>query len=219
MGRTFHPSFNTISRASVFGALLLVACVGWICWEVEQSPYITRAGVVRDQPVPFSHEHHVKGLGIDCRYCHTSVTQSAFAGIPSTKTCMTCHSQVWINAPLLEPVRSSWQNDTPIHWQRVNGLPQYVYFNHSIHIQKGVGCATCHGPVQDMPLMYQHASLQMSWCLDCHKAPEKYLRPREEVFNMEYQPPKDQLALGMELIKRYDIRPSQALIDCYTCHR
>jgi hypothetical protein len=219
MGRIFHPSFNTISRASVFGALLLLACVAWIIWEVQQSPYITRAGVVRDQPVPFSHEHHVKGLGIDCRYCHTSVTQSAFAGIPSTKTCMTCHSQVWINAPLLEPVRASWQNDAPIHWQRVNGLPQYVYFNHSIHIQKGVGCATCHGPVQNMPLMYQHASLQMSWCLDCHKAPEKYLRPREEVFNMDYQQPRDQLALGKELSKRYDVRPKQAMIDCYTCHR
>jgi hypothetical protein len=219
MGRIFHPSFNTISRASVFGAVILLGVIGWISWEIEQSPYITRAGVVRDQPVPFSHEHHVKGLGIDCRYCHTSVTESSFAGIPSTKTCMTCHSQIWTNAPLLEPVRASWQNDAPIHWARVNGLPQYVYFNHSIHIQKGVGCATCHGPVQNMPLMYQHASLQMSWCLECHKAPEKYLRPREEVFNMDYQPPADQLALGQELKKRYDIRPFQAMIDCYTCHR
>jgi hypothetical protein len=171
-------------------------------------------------------------LGIDCRYCHTSVEQSSFAGIPPTKTCMNCHSQIWTNAALLEPVRDSFRTGKSLQWTRVNQLPQYVYFNHSIHINKGVGCNTCHGPVDRMPLMYQYASLQMEWCLDCHRAPEKYLRPRDQVFNMQYQEPgpdnplvldgttyTNQLSLGNSLTKKYKLRTVADITSCSTCHR
>jgi hypothetical protein len=219
MARTFHPSFNTISRVSVFGLVLVVCCAGWIGWKVQQSPYVTSQEIIRQQPVPFSHEHHVGRLGIDCRYCHSTVTESAFAGIPPTKTCMTCHSQIWTNAAMLEPVRESWSSGRPLVWQRVNNLPDYVYFDHSIHVNKGVGCATCHGAVDQMPLMWQAAPLTMSWCMDCHREPEKYLRPRDRVFDMNYQSPEDQLALGQQLVERYQIRSPAALTDCFTCHR
>ncbi|MGA2459434.1 MAG: cytochrome c3 family protein, partial [Terriglobales bacterium] len=161
--------------------VLAAAGVFWVWVQFERSPYITYAGVRKSQPVPFSHKHHVTGLGIDCRYCHTSVEQSSFAGIPPTKTCMNCHAQIWTNAAYLEPVRESFRAGRSLQWTRVNQLPDYVYFNHSIHVNKGVGCNTCHGPVDQMPLMYQYASLQMEFCLECHRAPEKYLRPREQV--------------------------------------
>jgi hypothetical protein len=218
MAQIFHPSMNTLAKASIFGALFIVAALAWVGYEVQKSDYVTGAGIAREQPVPFSHEHHVSGLGIDCRYCHTSVEQSSFAGIPPTKTCMTCHSQIWTNAPLLEPVRQSWNTDRPIVWNRVNNLPGFVYFNHSIHVAKGVGCNTCHGPVDKMPLMYQHASLQMEWCLGCHREPEKFIRPKSEVFNMNYRAPANQEKLGRELVEQYHVRKEQ-LTDCYVCHR
>jgi hypothetical protein len=219
MARWFHPSTNAIARASLAGVIVLLISLGCMLWGIENSSYVTGRQIMLEQPVPFSHEHHVGGLGIDCRYCHTSVADSQYAGMPPTKTCMTCHSQIWTNAAMLEPVRQSWRSGVPIQWQRVNTLPGYVYFDHSIHIQKGVGCATCHGQVNQMPLMLQHASLQMSWCVNCHRSPEQYLRPREEVFSMSYQAPPDQLALGRQLCERYHVRSSQALTDCYTCHR
>jgi hypothetical protein len=209
---------NAVARATIFGAVFVVALIGYVGWQVGRSPYITQQDVVRDQPVPFSHEHHVRGLGLDCRYCHTSVESSSFAGIPATRTCMTCHSQVWTNAAILQPVRESWNTATPLHWTRVHDLPDYVYFNHSIHVAKGVGCATCHGRVDQMPMMYQAASLQMEWCLGCHRNPEKYVRPKEQVFNMAYEPPPDQERLGAELVKRYGIRKEQ-LTNCWICHR
>jgi len=216
MAQIFHPSTNTISKVSVFGALFFLACLAWVAGELYRSPYVTRAGTPVEQPVPFSHKHHVRDDGIDCRYCHTSVETSAFAGIPPTKTCMTCHTMIWPDAPMLEPVRKSFQTDRAIQWTRVNYLPQFVYFNHSIHIHKGVGCTTCHGPVGDMPLTWQNATLQMRWCVDCHRQPEQYLRPREAVFSVDWKPPFDQVAQGRKLMKEYDVKP---LIDCYTCHR
>jgi hypothetical protein len=182
--------------------------------------------------VPFSHQHHVTGLGIDCRYCHTSVETSSFAGIPPTKTCMNCHSQIWTNANLLEPVRASYKSGESLQWTRVNQLPDFVYFNHSIHINKGVGCNTCHGPVDLMPFMYQQESLQMEWCLDCHRNRNNYLRPRDQVFNMRYQPPTganpvvvdekqytDQAELGAALEKKYNVRSVKDITNCSTCHR
>jgi hypothetical protein len=182
--------------------------------------------------VPFSHQHHVAGLGIDCRYCHTSVETSSFAGIPPTKTCMNCHSQIWTNAALLEPVRESYRSGKSLVWTRVNDLPDFTYFNHSIHINKGVGCDTCHGPVDRMPLMYNQTSLQMEWCLECHRAPEKNLRPRDQVFNMRYEQPSsgkpvevdgkqytDQLSLGTDLVKKYKLRSVTDITSCSTCHR
>jgi hypothetical protein len=232
MAQIFHRSTNTISRFTIFGSLVVVAVGLWAALQLERSPYTTFAGVARPQPVPFSHAHHVGGLGIDCRYCHTSVEKSSFAGIPPTKTCMNCHSQIWTNAPMLEPVRQSFQTGQSLVWSRVNDLPDFVYFDHSIHINKGVGCDTCHGPVDRMPLMYNYASLQMEWCLDCHRAPEKYLRPRQEVFNMRYQPPDefhplefegkkyyDQQGLGRDLVKAYHLRTVQDITSCNTCHR
>jgi hypothetical protein len=218
MSQIFHPSMNHVAKGTIFGAVFIIAALGWVASAIDRSPYSTEAGIVREQPVPFSHEHHVNGLGLDCRYCHTSVDKSSFAGIPPTKTCMTCHSQLWTNAQILEPVRESWRTNKPLAWTRVNNVPDYVYFNHSIHIAKGVGCNVCHGQVDQMPLMYQAASLQMEWCLQCHRNPEKYIRPKDQVFNMKYQAPKDQLALGNKLVEQYHIQKQQ-LTDCNVCHR
>jgi hypothetical protein len=228
----FHRSTNTISRATIFGAIFVIAMLFWAAAEVQRSPYVTYAGVARPQPAPFSHQHHVGGLGIDCRYCHTSVEVSSFAGIPPTRTCMNCHAQIWTGAPMLEPVRESFSSGKSLIWNRVNDLPDFVYFNHSIHINKGVGCNTSHGPVDRMPLMYNYASLQMEWCLDCHRAPEKNLRPRDQVFNMRYEEPSsakpimvdgktytDQISLGRDLVSKYKLRTVADITSCSTCHR
>ena len=228
----FHRSTNALARGSIFGAVFIVAGLGWVLMELQRSPYVTNAGIHKSQPVPFSHQHHVTGLGIDCRYCHTSVERSSFAGVPPTKTCMNCHSQIWTNAQLLEPVRASYRTGESLQWTRVNQLPDFVYFNHSIHVTKGVGCNTCHGPVNEMPLMYQANSLQMEWCLNCHRAPEKFLRPRDQVYNMVYQQPTsalpvvfegtsftDQDSLGAALVKKYELRTVQDITSCNTCHR
>jgi hypothetical protein len=228
----FHRSANVISRVSIYGAIFTLALALWACIQFQRSPYVTYAGVARPQPAPFSHQHHVAALGIDCRYCHTSVETSSFAGIPPTKTCMNCHSQIWTAAPMLEPVRDSFRTGKSLVWNRVNDLPDFVYFDHSIHVNKGVGCNTCHGPVDRMPLMFNHASLQMEWCIECHRGPEKNLRPREQVFNMRYQQPTtdlpvvvdgksftDQLALGTYLVGKYHLRTVMDITSCSTCHR
>src|ERR1700729_619940 len=196
MPQIFHRSTNTMSRVTIFGAVFVVAALLWVAMEVQRSSYVTYAGVRKPQPVPFSHQHHVTGLGIDCRYCHTSVEESSFAGIPPTKTCMNCHSEIFSQSPYLEPVRESFRSDRSIEWTRVHDLPDFVYFNHSIHVNKGVGCTTCHGQVDRMPLMWQEKSLQMEWCLDCHRNPEMYVRPRSAVFSVDYAAPADQLELG-----------------------
>ena len=216
MAQLFHPRSNTIARASIAGAVLLLTGLAWAVTALNLSSYSTRVEIPRDQPVPFSHKHHVSGLGLDCRYCHTSVETSAFAGMPPTETCITCHSQIWSDSPMLEPVRASWRNNESIHWTRVHDLPGFVYFNHSIHVNKGIGCQTCHGRVDLMPLMWKVNSLHMGWCLDCHRAPEKYIRPKAAVFQMDYQPPTDQESLGKKLVAEYKVRK---LEDCYTCHR
>ena len=216
MAQIFHRSFNTVAKASIFGAAFLLIGLGWAWAKFVRSDYVTGVGTVREQRIPFSHQHHVAGLGIDCRYCHTSVEDSSFAGIPPTATCMTCHSQIWLNSPMLEPVRASYRNDQSIAWVRVNAVPDFVYFNHSIHVNKGVGCTTCHGPVAAMPLTWRANTLQMEWCLGCHRQPELYVRPREYVFSADYKPPANQLELGRKLVEEYKI---QKLTDCTTCHR
>ena len=216
MTQVFKRSANTLSRLSIYGSAFLVAALFCVAYEVNKSPYFTEVNVIRDQPVPFSHKHHAGELGIDCRYCHTSVEESSFAGLPPTATCMTCHSRIWTNAPLLEPVRASYRTGKSIEWTRVNAVPDFVYFNHSIHLKKGIGCTTCHGPVAEMPLTWRGNTLQMQWCLDCHREPERYVRPREMVFHSDYKPPADQLALGERLVKEYKIKK---LTNCSTCHR
>jgi Cytochrome c7 and related cytochrome c len=216
MSQIFHHSANTISKLTVFGALFALGFAAWAVGTLNSSDYATGAGVTREQPVQFSHAHHVGDEGFDCRYCHTSVETSAFAGIPSTKTCMNCHSQIWANSFELEPVRASFRTGESIRWTRVHDLPDFVYFDHSIHVSKGVGCTTCHGAVDKMPLVYQHASLQMDWCLECHRNPEKYVRPRDQVFSVDYVAPTNQAELGRNLVKEYNI---QSLTSCSTCHR
>jgi hypothetical protein len=216
MAQIFHRSTNTLSRVSIYGSVFILAALSYALYGVSKSSYVTDVNMARPQPVPFSHKHHVGELGLDCRYCHTSVEQSSFAGLPPTATCMTCHSQIWVNSPMLEPVRASYRDDQSLAWTRVNALPDFVYFNHSIHVNKGIGCTSCHGPIAQMPLTWSANTLQMSWCLDCHRQPENYVRPRESVFDPNYQPPADQLALGRRLVNEYKI---QSLTNCTTCHR
>jgi len=216
MAQIFPPQANAFARGSLIVALLAVAFLGWALDALNRSSYATQQEVAREQPVPFSHTHHVGSMGIDCRYCHSTVEVSAAAGIPPTKTCMNCHSQVWNTSPTLEPVRESFRTNRSIAWTKVYDLPDFVYFNHSIHVKKGMGCTTCHGPVDRMSLVWQQPTLQMSWCLDCHRQPEKYVRPRQEVFNVSYTPPGDQLALGAKLVAEYKI---EKLTACSTCHR
>lgn len=218
MSQLFHPSTNPIARVTIFGGAIIGVVVLLSLYAFIRSDYYTDTRNPIAQPVPFSHQRHVAANGIDCRYCHTSVEESAFAGIPPTETCMTCHSQILSDAPLLEPVRTSFAADRPIAWVRVHDLPDYAYFNHSIHLSSGVGCTTCHGPIDRMRLTWKENTLQMAWCLDCHRAPQRFLRPREEVFNVNYQPPADQIALGSKLIAEYDIQVEQ-LTDCSICHR
>ena len=216
--QVFPPSTNTISRVSIFGAAFFALGLLFVVYTIFRSPYVTQVNVTLDQPVPFSHEHHVSGLGLDCRFCHTSVETSKFAGIPATETCMTCHSQIWANSPMLEPVRTSMRTNEPIRWNRVHDLPDYAYFDHSVHVNKGVGCVSCHGQVDKMPLTWKAEPMTMEWCLGCHREPEKHLRPTEEVFNMSWVPPKNQLELGRELVKKQHV-PVDRLTNCYVCHR
>jgi hypothetical protein len=218
MAQIFRPSVNTLAKFSIVGGGLLAGGLLTLVMVIARSPWVNNVGVAHEQIVPFSHKHHITGLGIDCRYCHSSVEDVAFAGIPPTKTCMTCHSQIWTEAAILEPVRASYRTDKSLEWVRVHDLPDFVYFNHSIHVKKGVGCVTCHGQVDQMPLMWKENSLDMEWCLGCHRQPEKFIRPREYVFRMDWQPPSDQLALGASLIKEYHIDKSK-MTNCSICHR
>jgi Cytochrome c3 len=212
----FHRSFNTISRVTIFGAVFILAGLGWGLSVFARSSYVTNIGITRAQPIPFSHEHHVNGLGIDCRYCHTSVERSAYPGMPPTKTCMNCHQQIWVGSEMLAPVRDSFRTGVPIEWSRVHRLAEFAYFNHSVHVNKGVGCTTCHGPVNNMPLMWQHGTLLMEWCLDCHRKPELYVRDKKDVFSVDWEPPSNQAEIGKKLVDEYRI---QSLIHCSTCHR
>jgi hypothetical protein len=216
MAQIFHRSTNTISRVSVFGGIGIIAVLVTTLAAINRSSYVTDVGVARTQPVQFSHKHHVSDDGIDCRYCHSSVEESSFAGIPSTKICMNCHTQIWAESPILAPVRESFRTGKSLEWTRVNNLPGFVYFDHSIHVHKGVGCATCHGRVDQMPLMWRENTLYMEWCLECHRNPERFVRPREQVFSMDWQPPSDQIALGQNLVQQYKI---ESLTSCSVCHR
>jgi Cytochrome c7 and related cytochrome c len=216
MSQIFHRSANTLSKVSLFGVLTLVGGLILLAMVLGRSSYVTRQHEYVEQPIQFSHLHHVLDDGIDCRYCHTSVETSAFAGIPPTKTCMNCHSVLFNTEPILEPVRASFRDNKPLTWIRVHDLPDFVYFNHSIHVKKGVGCETCHGRVDQMPLMQQERSLQMEWCINCHRAPEQFVRPRSEITTMNYHPVEPQSTLGPKLVKEYGI---QTRTTCSTCHR
>lgn len=215
MAQIFHRSTNTVAKVSLFGAVFFAALLGWIFATLDRSAYSTGKNVTLAQPVPFSHDHHIVALGLDCRYCHTGVETEAFAGLPPTATCMNCHQLIWNDSEMLAPVRASLASNEPIAWTRVNDLPDFVYFDHSIHVTKGVGCATCHGRVDKMPLMLRGQSLQMEWCIDCHRNPERYIGPRDQVFNMAWKA-EDQSVLGPQLVAEYHV---EASTDCSTCHR
>ena len=215
MTQIFHPRFGLFVKLALL-AVLVLASAAVLAWRgFTSEPH--RVGEAVEQPVPFSHKHHVGDDGIDCRYCHDTVETSAFAGIPPISTCMTCHSQLYTDQAMLKPVVESWQRGVALHWKRVHQLPDFVYFDHSIHVAKGVGCESCHGRVDRMPLTMRTRSLSMEWCLDCHRAPQKYLRPREQEFAMGWQA-DDQQKLGLALIKRYHI-DTRRLTDCSVCHR
>ena len=218
MAQVFPRSANWASKASILAALLIVASILGVVLNINRIDYVSMVGVAIDQPVHFSHKHHVTGMGIDCRYCHTTVEVSAFAGVPRTETCMTCHSQIWTEAPILEPVRASFRDNKAIEWNRVHDLPDFVYFNHSIHVSQGIGCQSCHGQVDQMPLMMKAHTLNMELCLDCHRDPAQFIRPRDQVFNMNYEYPANQETLGKSLVADYDVQTSQ-LTNCSICHR
>jgi len=216
MPQIFHPSFNTLSKVSIFGAVFFLGAAVWAWDRMLRSPYTTQVDVAREQPVPFSHKHHVQDLGLDCRFCHASVEESSFAGIPPTKTCMSCHSMIWKDAAMLAPVRESYQSDLPIEWTRVHDLPDFTYFDHSIHVRKGIGCTTCHGQVDEMPLMWRAETLNMDWCLDCHRDPAASVRPRERVFDVDWDPDSISADERARLSAEYHL---QSKTNCSVCHR
>jgi hypothetical protein len=214
MPQIFSYRITLILKLAILGILL--AIFTWtVTWRKVVAPMQT-IGKPIEQVVPFSHKHHVQDDGIDCRYCHTSVEKSSFAGLPPTATCMTCHSQIFTDAPPLAPVIESYREGKPLHWKRIYKLPDFVFFNHSIHIHKGIGCVSCHGRVDQMPLTWRAEPMTMQWCLNCHRAPERFVRPREHVFDMEWKPKEKQSVLGERLVKEYHI---QSKTDCSTCHR
>jgi hypothetical protein len=253
MAQLFKPKANSMARASVLGLALGPVILFYAGSTITRSPANTKADVPLNQPVPFSHKHHAFELGIDCRYCHVSVEKSKTSSVPATEVCMSCHSQIWTNSPLLEPVRTSYEKGLPIEgvegvgWNQVNKLPEFVYFDHSIHIARGINCNHCHGPIQEMTITWKGRPFSMAWCLECHREPEKYLykdtaanSPREQVFGLyrklQNKDPltpheealahgqdaqvktKEELQTGEELLKAYKVKKQQ-LTDCYTCHR
>lgn len=213
----FPPEANAVSRLSLVLLILFSIVALSFTMVYRHSPMATGEGAEIVQPIPFSHQHHVQGLGLDCRYCHSSVDKSSQAGFPDTATCLGCHSKIWADANMLAPIRESGRNKTPLHWFRVNRLPDYVFFDHSIHVNKGIGCVSCHGAVSKMPRVVQQRSFLMRDCLECHSAPEKYLRPISEIFNEGWLP-SDQNSLGEELIHVNQVHPPP-ITNCMACHR
>src|SRR6478672_1379686 len=219
MAQLFHRSANNIAKISMVMAVILAGVAFYVYTQIARSSYLTNTFLERQQPVQFSHKHHAGDDGIDCRYCHTAVETSYSAGIPPTQTCMNCHSQIWSDSPYLEPVRASYRDNKPIEWQRVHDLPEYAYFNHSIHVAKGVGCASCHGQIDTMPAVYQENTLQMEWCLACHREPEKFIRPKKEIFNMQWSDGDIDAAERAQLKADYHIRSKEMMTSCSVCHR
>ena len=217
MAAIFSPASNLVAKVTLLGvAGLMLAGVGW-WWFWPRTDAARHQFWTTEQPVPFSHQHHVGGLGIDCRFCHQTVEKAGDAGMPPTYTCMTCHSQIWTNAAMLAPVRQSLADNTPIVWHRVTDLPDYVYFNHGIHVAKGVGCSECHGDITQMPLTQKARSMTMAFCLDCHRDPAPRLRPVDQIYNTSWQ--RDpQTPAPATLLQQYHVG-GRALTDCSICHR
>ncbi len=219
MAQIFNKSANNIARISIVAGVVLAATAGFAFTQLSRSSYLTGQYVEKQQPVQFSHKHHVGDDGIDCRYCHSTVETTASAGMPSTQTCMNCHSQIWADSPYLEPVRASFRENKPILWERVHDLPEYTYFDHSIHVAKGVGCSTCHGRIDEMPAVFQENTLQMEWCLACHREPEKFIRPKSEIYNMKWSDGDLDSKERLDLKSNLKIRSKEMMTSCSTCHR
>lgn len=219
MAQVFNRSANNIAKISMIMAAVLGGLAFYFYTQIARSSYLTGIYVEKQQPVQFSHKHHVGDDGIDCRYCHTQVETSASAGIPPTQTCMNCHNQLYADQPYLEPVRASYRENKPIEWQRVHDLPEFAYFNHSIHVAKGVGCSTCHGQIDEMPAVFQQNTLQMEWCLSCHREPEKFIRPKSEIYNMKWKDSDLNPEERKDLKEKYKIRSKEMMTSCSTCHR
>ncbi len=238
MPQLFSRSADSLLRVSLCAGIIGTVVAFSAGFVAVRSPDVTGQNVTIEQTVPFSHQHHVNDIGIDCRHCHQTVETSAIAGVPPTQVCMNCHRELWSQSEMLEPVRASWKDDKPLVWNRVHDLPDYVYFNHSIHIHKGIGCYECHGDIGEMPLTRQSAPLTMQWCLDCHRDPEKHVRPRSLVFDprplheltgteafaealrtasdSDASPDDDIAILQRKLAGDYHLH---SRTDCYTCHR
>jgi len=215
--QVFSRSSNTLAPLTLVVLVLFLGAAGAAGFALYRSPLVNEVRVAKEQPIPFSHQRHVQANGIDCRYCHTSVEDSSFAGIPPTETCMTCHSQVLSDQAIFDPLYESWQSGEPLEWLRIHDVPDFVYFNHSIHVAKGVGCETCHGRVDTMPLTWKTETLYMKWCLECHREPERFVRPQDQIFTMGWERTADDPS-GEELVKQYGIKKTQ-LTDCSICHR
>lgn len=248
MAQLFRPGANTIATVSLFLGAAAPFALFLTGSQITRSPANTGVKVPIDQPIPFSHAHHAYELGIDCRFCHVSVENSAKASLPASDVCMTCHSQIWTNSPLLDPLRTSYEKNIPIEWNKVNKVPDFVYFDHSIHIDRGISCNNCHGPVQEMHKLYKGNDFRMSWCVECHTDPSKFLyqasedpklTPRQQIFQMykkisagqpltpvehklaeglAQRAPNDKAHEGVALMRERGINVSQ-LTDCYICHR
>lgn len=248
MSQLFKAKANSYAKMSLllFASLPVLAIL--IGMTLSRNSPNTRVGLPLEQPIPFSHRHHTVELGIDCRYCHTSVETAAQAGLPSTETCMSCHAHIWQNSPLLEPVRKSYEENKPIAWTKLNKVPEFVYFNHSVHVNKGISCNHCHGAIQDMQMAYKARTLFMAWCLECHRAPEKYLytdpknpeqSPREQVFNLYLKYQADHMKANMTQMEKDMLKGAEQraiskeegiklveqrgikkaqLMDCSVCH-
>ena len=214
MAQIFDRSSNALARASLVLTGLIVIALGVTLDQLQRSPWVTRQGQRPEQPVPFSHKHHVQGLGLQCQYCHVTVEKSSYAGIPPTKTCINCHAQIWTNAQLLQPVRDSWASGQSLVWTKVHDLPDFVYFSHEIHVNKGLGCSTCHGRVDQMPLMYAQNTLQMEWCLDCHRNPAKNLRPTGQIYNMAWEAPSEDRPVWCAVGEAKTGKPTAQSVNC-----
>jgi hypothetical protein len=218
VAQVFPKSANTLARLIIVGGFITVNVLGLVLYFLYTSPIVNGMNIAKAQPIPFSHQRHIAGNGLDCRYCHTSVENSNFAGVPPTETCMTCHSQILSDAPMLQPVHQSWKSGESLEWTRIYDVPDFVYFDHSIHIAKGVGCTTCHGEIDQMRITSKAKTLYMAWCLECHKAPEKFLRPLDKVFDVNWEAPATQIEDGLKMVEERNINVSQ-LTDCSICHR
>jgi uncharacterized CHY-type Zn-finger protein len=216
MPQLFPKSANNMVKVTFLLAglgLMSILLVG-----ANVTPYTHRLGVALDQPAPFSHKHHVEELGISCYYCHDGVEKGPVAGVPATETCYSCHSQIWTDSPLLQVVRDSYEKEVPIIWNRVNNVPDFVYFDHSVHIAKGVSCYTCHDEINEQNLTFKTKAFEMRWCLDCHRNPETFVRPEGSILDATYvDGEKSHAELGRELVKKRGIRKEQ-LTNCSICH-